>query len=61
MSYVLILFFHASILSSGDSNSSISVPGFVTQQQCVSAGEAAKSLTSGTTKNAKFVCVPQGK
>ncbi len=58
--WVLIVFAHAGMMSKGDSNSLTSVDGFASQAACNAAGNAAKALTSGTTKEVRFVCVSKG-
>jgi hypothetical protein len=60
MSWVLILFVHAGMLSDKDSMALTNVPGFATEAICQAAGKQAESLTKRTTKEVKFVCVKQG-
>jgi hypothetical protein len=55
--FVLILFAHVGIMSSGNSNSLTSVSGFKTYELCKSAGEKARSMATSTVKEIDFVCV----
>jgi hypothetical protein len=57
--WILILFAHVGPLGDGNSNAITSVPGFKTQAECTTAGEAVKALGSSTTKVIKFACVKQ--
>lgn len=59
MSWILVIFVHASILSDKDSMAITNVPGFKTEASCLAAGKKAKELTKGTTKDTEFVCVKQ--
>ncbi len=59
MSWILVLFVHAGMLSEKDSMALTSVPGFKTEANCQAAGKAAEALTKTTTKNTRFVCVKQ--
>ncbi len=59
MTWVLVLFVHAGMLSEKDSMALTSVPGFKTEANCQAAGKAAEALTKTTTKNTRFVCVKQ--
>ena len=59
MSWVLVLFVHAGMLSGKDSMALSSVPGFKTEAACQAAGKAGEALTKGTTKDTRFVCVKQ--
>jgi len=61
MSYILVLYIYAGMMSSGDSVSMIQVPGFVTEQACKDAGNAARPLVSGSAKDIRFVCLKQPK
>lgn len=61
MTWILIIFIHASFLSESDSMTMTSVPGFSTQAECQAAGKLTEKLTSGTKKATVFVCVPQKK
>jgi hypothetical protein len=56
MEWVLILFIHASLMSSSDSVSLTNVP-MTTQAMCEAAGKAADKLVKGTLKEAKYICV----
>jgi hypothetical protein len=57
MSWTLIILIHAGMLSKGDSVALTNVEGFATKQMCDVAGEQAKSLSSNTFKETKFICV----
>ncbi len=59
MSWVLVLFVHAGMLSGKDSMALTSVSGFKTEAACQAAGKASEALTKGTTKDTRFVCVKQ--
>jgi len=59
ITWILIIFAHVGPLADGNSNALQSVPGFATQAECTAAGEAAKSLASGTTKIIRVTCVKQ--
>ncbi len=59
MSWVLVLFVHAGMLSGKDSMALTSVSGFKTEASCQAAGKASEALTKGTTKDTRFVCVKQ--
>jgi len=57
MLWTLVLFAHVGMMSDKDSMALTSVPGFRTQQECVTAGKAAEKMAFGTTKVMKFICV----
>lgn len=57
VAWALIIFVHAGIASSSDSMSITNVGGFTSKEACESAGNAAKSITTGTVKNTRYVCV----
>lgn len=57
MIWTLILFAHAGVMSNTDSMALTSVPGFRTQQECVSAGKTATQMALATTKVIKYTCV----
>ena len=59
MSWILILFVHAGMLSEKDSMALTSVPGFKTEAACQAAGKQSETLTKRTTKEVRFVCVKQ--
>lgn len=59
MTWILILYFYAGAMASGDSVTVTNVPGFTTQESCMQAGEATKPLVSGSFKNVRYVCVKQ--
>lgn len=57
MSWVLVLFVHAGVLSGKDSMALTNVAGFKTEASCQAAGKASEALTKTTTKDTRFVCV----
>jgi hypothetical protein len=59
MTYVLVLFLHAGMLSEKDSMALTTVPGFKTEASCLAAGKAGEVLGKRTTKEVKFVCLKQ--
>lgn len=59
MSWILVLFVHAGMLSEKDSMALTNVPGFKSEASCQAAGRAAEALTKATTKATRFVCVKQ--
>lgn len=59
MTYVLVLFLHAGMLSEKDSMALTTVPGFKTEVACLTAGKASLELGRRTTKEVKFVCLKQ--
>lgn len=59
MSWILVLFVHAGILSEKDSMALTAVPGFKSESACQSAGKQSETLTKRTTKEVRFVCVKQ--
>ena len=59
MSWILVLFVHAGMLSEKDSMALTSVPGFKTEAACQTAGRQSEALTKRTTKEVRFVCVKQ--
>jgi hypothetical protein len=59
MSWVLVLFVHAGILSGKDSMAITNVSGFKTEASCQAAGKASEALTKTTTKETRFVCLKQ--
>jgi len=59
MTWVLILFIHAGVLSEKDSNS-MTTTVFATEQHCEAAGKAAAKMVQLTTKSVKYTCVQSG-
>jgi hypothetical protein len=59
MTWVLVLFLHAGMMSDKDSMSVTSVPGFKTEAACLAAGKQSEALGKRTTKEVKFVCLKQ--
>ena len=59
MSWILVLFVHAGMLSDKDSMALASVPNFKTEASCQAAGKASEALTKSTTKNTRWVCLKQ--
>ena len=61
MIWVLLLFAHAGPMSDKDSMALTNVPGFVSEAECVSAGEQAKKMAAYTTKVMKYQCIKVSK
>lgn len=59
MTWILILWIHASMLSDHDSMALTSVSGFKTEEACRAAGRSSVDMTKNTVKDGKFVCVLQ--
>ncbi len=59
MTWVLVLFMHAGMMSDKDSMAVTNVPGFKTEASCQAAGKQSEALTKRTTKEVKFVCLKQ--
>lgn len=59
MTFTLIIFIYAGVLSQGDSVALDHISGFKTMQECGVAGEQARTLTGGTFKSARYVCIVQ--
>lgn len=59
MSWILVLFVHAGMLSEKDSMAITTITGFKTESSCLAAGKAADPLVKRTTKEVKFVCLKQ--
>lgn len=61
MTWTLVIFIHASVMSSGDSVALTNITGFATEQACQAAAEKSRPLVSATFKAIKTVCLPVGK
>lgn len=59
MTWVLVLFLHAGMMSEKDSMTMTNVPGFKTEAACQAAGKQSESLAKRTTKEVRFVCLKQ--
>ena len=59
MTWVLIVFVHASMLSDKDSMALTTVPGFRSEATCQVAGKQSEVLAKRTTKEMRYVCVKQ--
>ncbi len=59
MTWVLVLFLHAGMLSEKDSMALTNVPSFKTEAACLAAGKQSEVLAKRTTKEVKFVCLKQ--
>jgi hypothetical protein len=59
MSWILVLFVHAGMMSDKDSMAITNVPGFKTEAACLAAGRQSEALVKRTSKEVKFVCVKQ--
>lgn len=55
--WTLIVFAHVGPMGNGNSNALTSVPGFVSQAACITAGKQAKELAGGTMKEIEYTCV----
>jgi len=56
--FILILFAHVGVMGNGNSNA-LTTQEFSSQQTCITAGQAAKKLVSGTVKQIEYVCTPK--
>jgi hypothetical protein len=56
MSWVLILYIYAGMMAKGDSVA-LTTTTFANEEACIAAGKKANSLTLGTAKNVRYVCV----
>lgn len=54
--FVLILMMHVGPMGDGNSNA-LTTAEFDSQATCEAAGKAAKTLSNGTVKEIKYVCV----
>jgi hypothetical protein len=54
--YILILMMHVGPMGDGNSNA-LTTAEFASQQTCEAAGQAAKTMATGTVKEIKYVCV----
>lgn len=61
MTWILILFAHVGAMGTGNSNALAVVPGFTSEQECRTAGIAAKGMSLNTVKEITYVCVKQSK
>ena len=59
MSWVLVIFLHAGMLSDKDSMALTTVPGFKSEVACQNAGRQSEALAKRTTKEVRFVCLKQ--
>ena len=56
MNFVLVLFIHAGMLAHTN-DVSVTTARFYNRSACMDAGNAAKSLTSGTVQNVEYACI----
>lgn len=56
MSWILIVFIHAGMLSDKDSVAMTNVPGFKSEAACLAAGKQTEALVKRTTKEVKYIC-----
>lgn len=56
--WILILFGHVGPMGDGNSNT-LTTARFTTKERCIAAGNAARGLSTGSTKKIEFVCVIQ--
>ena len=61
MSWILVLFVHAGIMSDKDSMAMTSVPGFKTEASCQAAGCATVAGRPGTGLPETILCKPLSK
>ncbi len=61
MEYVLLIWIHASIMSSSDSMTSSIVSGFKTSAECNAQGKLLEDITNNTLKVLKYRCIQQEK
>jgi len=54
--FYLVIYIYAGVLAQGDSVSLVSMP-MASMEACQRAGKASEALTSGSTKNVRFVCL----
>lgn len=59
MSWILVIFVHAGMLSEKDSMALTTVSGFRSESTCQAAGKQSEALVKRTTKEVRFVCVKQ--
>jgi orotidine-5'-phosphate decarboxylase len=59
MTWILVLYIYAGAFAHGDSVTLHSIPGFKTEADCKTAGEAGKILVSGSTKEYVYTCLKQ--
>lgn len=59
ITFTLILFFHVGPMGDGNSNATAVVNNFVSEQECMDAGNKAQKLVTGSVKELRFVCVKQ--
>jgi len=57
MSWVLVIFLHAGILSGKDSMTVTTVEGFKSHGTCAEAGKQSEILGKSTTKEVKWTCL----
>ena len=59
MSYVLVLYIYAGMLSKGDSVALQVIEGFTSEESCQVAGIHANELVKGSIKEYRFSCLPK--
>lgn len=57
MTWILVLYIYAGVMSKGDSVTVSSIDGFTSAASCATAGATAKTLVSNSFKDARFVCL----
>ena len=55
--WTLVIYIYAGMMADGDSVALTHVDGLRSQQECKAAGEAGKSLVSGSKKEYRYLCV----
>jgi hypothetical protein len=58
--WILILYIYAGTFAKGDSVTLANVPGFMSEAQCIDAGNRTKPLVANSAKELRFVCVQSG-
>lgn len=61
MSFVLVLYIYAGMMSKGDSVALTTIRGFATREDCVRAGENAKGLVANSFKEVRYVCLTRAR
>lgn len=57
MSYILVIYIYAGVFANGDSVAITNIPSFRSKQECMQAGEDAKSLVNGSAKVYRYACL----
>lgn len=57
MTWILVLYIFAGTWAKGDSVTLNAIEGFSSHDSCVTAGNIAKPLVEGSSKELRFVCI----